>query len=99
MELRNRATAIELERNATKFGPAALSRSRSAQSLKLLGDTATQVCQNKLQFFPSTYRIIYLNETQLNRTFVKVIFKFCVKLSDLSQRVELNLFCLFRTIK
>ncbi|XP_037037722.1 protein furry isoform X7 [Bradysia coprophila] len=42
VELRNRATAIELERNTTKFGPAALSRSRSAQSLKLLGDTATQ---------------------------------------------------------
>lgn len=43
VELRNRATAMELERNTTKFGPAALSRSRSAQSLKLLGDTATQV--------------------------------------------------------
>lgn len=42
VELRNRAAALELERNATKFGPS-LSRSRSAQSLKLLGDTATQV--------------------------------------------------------
>lgn len=42
MELRNRAAAIELERNSTKFG-SSLSRSRSAQSLKLLGDTATQV--------------------------------------------------------
>lgn len=42
VELRNRAAAIELERNSTKFGPS-LSRSRSAQSLKLLGDTATQV--------------------------------------------------------
>ncbi|XP_055323770.1 protein furry isoform X11 [Sitodiplosis mosellana] len=42
VELRNRAAAIELERNSTaKFGPS-LSRSRSAQSLKLLGDTATQ---------------------------------------------------------
>lgn len=43
VELRNRAAALELERNSTaKFGPS-LSRSRSAQSLKLLGDTATQV--------------------------------------------------------
>lgn len=43
VELRNRAAALELERNsAAKFGPS-LSRSRSAQSLKLLGDTATQV--------------------------------------------------------
>lgn len=62
LELRNRAIAMELERNVTKFGgagvsgnssssagggvagsAASLSRSRSAQSLKLLGDTATQV--------------------------------------------------------
>lgn len=45
VELRNRAAAIELEKNSTKFGPSShqLSRSRSAQSLKLLGDTATQV--------------------------------------------------------
>lgn len=43
VELRNRAAALELERSsAAKFGPS-LSRSRSAQSLKLLGDTATQV--------------------------------------------------------
>ncbi|XP_055608943.1 protein furry isoform X4 [Uranotaenia lowii] len=41
VELRNRANAIELERNSNKFG-SSLSRSRSAQSLKLLGDTATQ---------------------------------------------------------
>ncbi|XP_058831171.1 protein furry isoform X4 [Topomyia yanbarensis] len=43
VELRNRTNALELERNATKFQVASsLSRSRSAQSLKLLGDTATQ---------------------------------------------------------
>uniref|UniRef100_A0AAG5D1F0 Cell morphogenesis protein N-terminal domain-containing protein n=1 Tax=Anopheles atroparvus TaxID=41427 RepID=A0AAG5D1F0_ANOAO len=45
IELRNRNVALELERNAAKFGPVgqtSLSRSRSAQSLKLLGDTATQ---------------------------------------------------------
>uniref|UniRef100_A0A336LX10 CSON006579 protein n=1 Tax=Culicoides sonorensis TaxID=179676 RepID=A0A336LX10_CULSO len=42
VELRNRAAAaMEAERNNQKFG-GALSRSRSAQSLKLLGDTATQ---------------------------------------------------------
>ncbi|XP_031631504.1 protein furry isoform X4 [Contarinia nasturtii] len=42
VELRNRAAALELERSsAAKFG-SSLSRSRSAQSLKLLGDTATQ---------------------------------------------------------
>lgn len=41
MELRNRNTVIEGERNSSKFGTS-LSRSRSAQSLKLLGDTATQ---------------------------------------------------------
>lgn len=41
-ELRNRTgTNIELERNNCKFG-SSLSRSRSAQSLKLLGDTAIQ---------------------------------------------------------
>ncbi|KFB41528.1 AGAP004892-PA-like protein [Anopheles sinensis] len=45
IELRNRNAALELERNAAKFGAVgqtSLSRSRSAQSLKLLGDTATQ---------------------------------------------------------
>uniref|UniRef100_A0A182YPI0 Protein furry n=1 Tax=Anopheles stephensi TaxID=30069 RepID=A0A182YPI0_ANOST len=44
IELRNRNAALEIERNAAKFGAgqASLSRSRSAQSLKLLGDTATQ---------------------------------------------------------
>ncbi|XP_058457794.1 protein furry isoform X3 [Malaya genurostris] len=43
VELRNRTNALELDRNATKFQVASsLSRSRSAQSLKLLGDTATQ---------------------------------------------------------
>ncbi|XP_058065820.1 protein furry [Anopheles bellator] len=44
IELRNRNAALELERNGTKFaaGQTSLSRSRSAQSLKLLGDTATQ---------------------------------------------------------
>ncbi|XP_037818190.1 protein furry isoform X4 [Lucilia sericata] len=45
VELRNRATGIDMERNMTKFGivsGSALSRSRSAQSLKMLGDTATQ---------------------------------------------------------
>ncbi|XP_049542885.1 protein furry isoform X2 [Anopheles darlingi] len=44
IELRNRNAALELERNAAKFaaGQTSLSRSRSAQSLKLLGDTATQ---------------------------------------------------------
>ncbi|XP_030386037.1 protein furry isoform X4 [Scaptodrosophila lebanonensis] len=48
VELRNRATGMELERSVvSKFGGAvgagsALSRSRSAQSLKMLGDTATQ---------------------------------------------------------
>lgn len=40
VELRNRV-ALEAERNSQKFG-GALSRSRSAQSLKLLGDSATQ---------------------------------------------------------
>lgn len=39
VELRNRAAALELERSSASK----LSRSRSAQSLKLLGDTATQV--------------------------------------------------------
>lgn len=33
---------MEMERNTAKFGPSALSRSRSAQSLKLLSDTSTQ---------------------------------------------------------
>lgn len=48
VELRNRSAAIELERNsALKFGGSSLSRSRSAQSLKLLGDTATQVSENQ----------------------------------------------------
>ncbi|XP_060657765.1 protein furry isoform X8 [Drosophila nasuta] len=49
VELRNRASGIELERSVVcKFGGvgvgagSALSRSRSAQSLKMLGDTATQ---------------------------------------------------------
>ncbi|XP_053672318.1 protein furry [Anopheles nili] len=44
IELRNRNAALEIERNAAKFaaGQTSLSRSRSAQSLKLLGDTATQ---------------------------------------------------------
>uniref|UniRef100_A0A0A1XLA6 Protein furry n=1 Tax=Zeugodacus cucurbitae TaxID=28588 RepID=A0A0A1XLA6_ZEUCU len=46
VELRNRASGMscmsELERNAAKFGGSALSRSRSAQSLKMLGDSATQ---------------------------------------------------------
>uniref|UniRef100_A0A2C9GWQ8 Protein furry n=1 Tax=Anopheles funestus TaxID=62324 RepID=A0A2C9GWQ8_ANOFN len=44
IELRNRNAALEIERNAAKFGAGqtSLSRSRSAQSLKLLGDTATQ---------------------------------------------------------
>uniref|UniRef100_T1PLY0 Cell morphogenesis protein n=1 Tax=Musca domestica TaxID=7370 RepID=T1PLY0_MUSDO len=45
VELRNRATGIDMERNMAKFGivsGSALSRSRSAQSLKMLGDTATQ---------------------------------------------------------
>ncbi|XP_037930850.1 protein furry isoform X3 [Teleopsis dalmanni] len=42
VELRNRASGIEMERNVAKFGGSALSRSRSAQSLKMLGDTATQ---------------------------------------------------------
>lgn len=51
VELRNRASGIELERSVVcKFGVggvgvgagSALSRSRSAQSLKMLGDTATQ---------------------------------------------------------
>uniref|UniRef100_A0A1A9ZKK1 Protein furry n=1 Tax=Glossina pallidipes TaxID=7398 RepID=A0A1A9ZKK1_GLOPL len=45
VELRNRATCLDMERNMAKFGIAsgsALSRSRSAQSLKMLGDTATQ---------------------------------------------------------
>lgn len=37
--MRNRAAALELERSSASK----LSRSRSAQSLKLLGDTATQV--------------------------------------------------------
>lgn len=47
VELRNRALEL-CERNATsKFGPS-LSRSRSAQSLKLLGDTATQVMKKSL---------------------------------------------------
>lgn len=47
VELRNRSAALELERNAaSKFG-SSLSRSRSAQSLKLLGDTATQVGHKK----------------------------------------------------
>ncbi|XP_062543394.1 protein furry isoform X2 [Armigeres subalbatus] len=41
VELRNRSNVLELERNSNKFG-SSLSRSRSAQSLKLLGDTATQ---------------------------------------------------------
>ncbi|XP_055840446.1 protein furry isoform X2 [Episyrphus balteatus] len=41
VELRNRASGIDMERNVSKFG-SALSRSRSAQSLKMLGDTATQ---------------------------------------------------------
>lgn len=41
VELRNRSNILELERNSNKFG-SSLSRSRSAQSLKLLGDTATQ---------------------------------------------------------
>ncbi|XP_055625091.1 protein furry isoform X2 [Toxorhynchites rutilus septentrionalis] len=41
VELRNRSNALESDRNAAKFG-SSLSRSRSAQSLKLLGDTATQ---------------------------------------------------------
>ncbi|XP_055531189.1 protein furry isoform X3 [Wyeomyia smithii] len=41
VELRNRSNALELERSANKFG-SSLSRSRSAQSLKLLGDSATQ---------------------------------------------------------
>ncbi|XP_059216177.1 protein furry isoform X3 [Stomoxys calcitrans] len=45
VELRNRNTGIDMERNMAKFGivsGSALSRSRSAQSLKMLGDTATQ---------------------------------------------------------
>ncbi|XP_054735462.1 protein furry-like [Anastrepha obliqua] len=46
VELRNRASGMsgmsEMERNAAKFGGSALSRSRSAQSLKMLGDSATQ---------------------------------------------------------
>lgn len=45
VELRNRATGIDMERNMAKFSivsGSALSRSRSAQSLKMLGDTATQ---------------------------------------------------------
>ncbi|XP_067645046.1 protein furry isoform X3 [Eurosta solidaginis] len=46
VELRNRASCMsgmsEIERNAAKFGGSALSRSRSAQSLKMLGDSATQ---------------------------------------------------------
>lgn len=54
VELRNRAAALELERNATKFGPS-LSRSRSAQSLKLLGDTATQVRKRLLYGFSCHY--------------------------------------------
>ncbi|KAL5290083.1 FRY family protein [Megaselia abdita] len=41
VELRNRSSGIDMERNNNKFG-SALSRSRSAQSLKMLGDTATQ---------------------------------------------------------
>lgn len=41
VELRNRSSVSELERSNNKFG-SALSRSRSAQSLKMLGDTATQ---------------------------------------------------------
>ncbi|XP_032575618.1 protein furry isoform X10 [Drosophila sechellia] len=49
VELRNRSSGIDLERSVVcKFGVggggagSALSRSRSAQSLKMLGDTATQ---------------------------------------------------------
>lgn len=41
VELRNRSSGIDLERNNNKFG-SILSRSRSAQSLKMMGDTATQ---------------------------------------------------------
>ncbi|XP_055383655.1 protein furry isoform X2 [Condylostylus longicornis] len=43
VDLRNRASAtvLEIERNGIQFR-SALSRSRSAQSLKMLGDTATQ---------------------------------------------------------
>lgn len=41
VELRNRSSGIDMERSNNKFG-SALSRSRSAQSLKMLGDTATQ---------------------------------------------------------
>lgn len=40
-ELRNRSSGIELDRNSNKFGSVLL-RSRSAQSLKMLGDSATQ---------------------------------------------------------
>ncbi|XP_055686760.1 protein furry isoform X4 [Lutzomyia longipalpis] len=41
VELRNRAAGLEIERSGGKFG-SSLSRSRSAQSLKHLGDTGTQ---------------------------------------------------------
>lgn len=48
--MRNRAAALESERNNTKFG-SSLSRSRSAQSLKLLGDTATQVSKKNMYLY------------------------------------------------
>ncbi|XP_037907815.1 protein furry isoform X6 [Hermetia illucens] len=41
VELRNRSTILDIERKSAQFS-SALSRSRSAQSLKLLGDTASQ---------------------------------------------------------
>ncbi|GAB0086169.1 protein furry [Sergentomyia squamirostris] len=41
VELRSRAAGLEMERSGAKFG-SSLSRSRSAQSLKHLGDTGTQ---------------------------------------------------------
>lgn len=60
VELRNRAAALELERNSTsKFGPS-LSRSRSAQSLKLLGDTATQVSSIEMIICSSGNLIFFL---------------------------------------
>lgn len=63
VELRNRAAALELERNsAAKFG-SSLSRSRSAQSLKLLGDTATQVDFSFNSIF--LYKLTYIFAIQI----------------------------------
>lgn len=95
VELRNRAAALELERNSTKFGGPSLSRSRSAQSLKLLGDTATQVRLTTLTGSIAFWVIFFF--TQLKKddkmTILAQLFWLAVSLLESDYEHEFLLAC------